>query len=292
MTSTPPPAAEAPPAATAAPAATIFDDPLDDPELYPTFHELLDALQDRGTQVTKGKSAGEMRYNDLTRAVSNTQKTLLSKYKHFGIPKNPTECKRQIASHCIRIRKEQDVVNLPGQFHKYANTEGRVFIISTDVNNGGYRIVLAALLAFWGSRVKESHEQRNANDGLRLAAILLDTKHRSTVRQIMTNLKQDRKQQDQATCPIHAFYSVVSQDFTSPLYVAKSPALAEKIVGHEEMDPNDVSTHIFLCSHYNTFSKLVSLCTTRWIEFHCLEGMQSGWSGRGQVISVPNCDLS
>jgi hypothetical protein len=77
----------------------------------------------------------------------------------------------------------------------------------------------SALLSFWGSRVRESLEQRNANDGLRLAAILLDTKHRSTVRQIMTNLKQDRKQQDQATCPIHAFYSVVSQDFTSPLYV-------------------------------------------------------------------------
>jgi hypothetical protein len=62
----------------------------------------------------------------------------------------------------------------------------------------------------------------------------------------MTNLKQDRKQQDQATCPIHAFYAVVSQDFTSPSYVAKSPALADKIVGYEEMDPNDVSTYCVL----------------------------------------------
>jgi 3-oxoacyl-ACP reductase-like protein len=115
MTSTPAAATEAPSTAAAAAAAStrLFDDPLDDPELYRTFDELLNALQDMGTKVTKGKSAGEMRYNELTRAVSNTQKTLLLKYKHFGIPKNPTECKRQIASHCIRIRKEQDVVNLP-----------------------------------------------------------------------------------------------------------------------------------------------------------------------------------
>jgi hypothetical protein len=249
MTSTPPFAStEAPPpAAAAAPAATLlFDSPEDDPEMYPTFDELLTALQDVGTRVTKGKSAGEMRYNDLTKAASITQKTLLAKYKHVGVPKNATECKRQIASHCIRIRKQVDMVSLPAAFHKYANSEGRVFIINTDVNNGGYRIVLSALLSFWGGKLKESLEQRNANDALRLASILLDEKHRSTVQQIMTNLKQDRKQQDQATCPIHAFYAVVSQDFTNPSYVAKSPALANKIVGHEEMDPNDVSLYCIL----------------------------------------------
>jgi hypothetical protein len=160
MTSAPPvAAAEAPPAAAAAPAATLFDNPEDDPELYLTFDEFLTALQDTGMRVTKGKSAGEMRYNNLTRAVSNTHMTLLAKYKHFGIPKNGTECKRQIASHCICIRKQQDVVNLSVVFHKYANSDGRVFIISTDVNNGGYRIVLSALLSFWSGKLKESLEQ-------------------------------------------------------------------------------------------------------------------------------------
>ena len=64
---------------------------LDDPELYPTFDELLKALQDMGTKVTTGKSAGEMRYNSLTKVVSKTQKTLFSKYKHYGIPKNATD---------------------------------------------------------------------------------------------------------------------------------------------------------------------------------------------------------
>jgi hypothetical protein len=59
----------------------------------------------------------------------------------------------------------------------------------------------------------------------------------------MTNLKQDRKQQDQATCPVKAFYALASQDFTSVSYVAKSPSLVEKIVGYEEMDPNDVSVY-------------------------------------------------
>ena len=90
--SAPPAAAAAPPAAAPAPAATtLFDDPLDYPELYPTFDELLKALQDMGTKVTTGKSAGEMRYNSLTKVVSKTQKTLISKYKHYGIPKNATD---------------------------------------------------------------------------------------------------------------------------------------------------------------------------------------------------------
>jgi hypothetical protein len=95
---------------------------LDDPELYPSFDEIMVALQDVGTKVTKGKAAGEIRYTLLIKAVMKTQKTLLAKYKNLGFPKNPTECKQEIANHCIRIRKLKDVINLPTEFHNYKNT--------------------------------------------------------------------------------------------------------------------------------------------------------------------------
>jgi hypothetical protein len=223
---------------------------LDDPELYPSFDEIMVALQDVGTKVTKGKAAGEIRYTLLIKAAMKTQKTLLAKYKNLGFPKNPTECKREIANHCIHIRKLKDVINLPTEFHNYKNADGQVFVINTELVDGGYRVAMAALLSHWGTKLKESIDQRNPNDALRLAAILLDDKHRTAVQKIMTNLKSDRKQQDQAACPVQAFYSVVSADFTSPSYVANSPALADQIEGHEEMDPNDVSPYwcfMYLC---------------------------------------------
>jgi hypothetical protein len=271
-------ASTAPPAAAAAVvdsnagvSMTVYDEPLDDPELYPSFDEIMVALQDVGTKVTKGKAAGEIRYTLLIKAVTKTQKTLLAKYKHLGFPKNPTECKREIANHCIRIRKLKDVINLPTEFHNYKNADGQVFVINTELVDGGYRVAMAALLSHWGTKQKESIDQRNPNDALRLAAILLDEKHRAAVQKIMTNLKSDRKQQDQAACPAQAFFSVASADFTSPSYVAKSPALADQIEGHEQMDPNDVSPYwcfMDLCYHLlvwvskNNLSTLVLLYTT------------------------------
>jgi hypothetical protein len=224
----------------AAESTTVYADPLLDPALYPSFHEFMTALQDPGEQEKrKGKSRGEMKYPLLMKVLSKTHKVLKEKYVSCGIPKNMTDAKKQIAYQIVRVRQHKDTAALPQQFRDYGK-DGKVFIINDDTEKAGLNIVLCAILASWQSRKAQDVEQRNKNDVLRIAAIMLDPKNRLTVTTIMSNLK-DRKYQDQAICPTKAFFAAASEDFTSPSYIAKSPALANLIEGHEDMDPNAVS---------------------------------------------------
>lgn len=78
-----------------------------------------------------------------------------------------------------------------------------------------------------------------------LAAILLDPANRNTVIIIMSNKKDDKRaHQDQATCPIKAFYGKAATDFGNVLYIARSPTKVALLEGYELMDPNAVSSFI------------------------------------------------
>ena len=72
-------------------------------------------------------------YPKLMKALTFVQWTLQAKYSHFGIPKHPTDCKKQLALACVRIRKNRDKASVPDKFRKYAQDgSDTLFLINHD----------------------------------------------------------------------------------------------------------------------------------------------------------------
>ena len=80
-------------------------------------------------------------YPKLMKVLARVQRTLHAKYAHLGMPKHPTDCKRQLALACVRARKSRDKATVPEEFRKYA-VEGSdtLFLINHDLGNGGFNI--------------------------------------------------------------------------------------------------------------------------------------------------------
>jgi hypothetical protein len=90
----------------------VFDNPADDPECYPKVDDFMLALQDPGklAAVSKKQSAAGTNdavigYPQLMRVLAPVQKTIHAKNSHLGVPKHPTELRRQMALSCERSRK-------------------------------------------------------------------------------------------------------------------------------------------------------------------------------------------
>ena len=226
-----------PAAADAAGAVVVYDNPCNDPDCYPIFDTFMKALQDPGEKNLKNN---EMSYKPLMKALSRVQKTLALKYLKFGVPKNITDCKKQLVLACIRNRKSRDKGLVSENLRKYALPgSDSVFIINDDEEQGGFQIALDSCLQHWEGQKKRSFDSRSPGDACRLASILLLPNHRDAVSKIMSN-KRDRLMQDQSSCPIKAFYEVVAQDFCNVAYNAKLPNKFTLIQGHETIDPNDI----------------------------------------------------
>jgi hypothetical protein len=203
------------------------------------------ALQDPGklAAVSKKQSAGTndavIGYPQLMKVLAPVQKTLHAKYSHLGVPKHPTELRRQMALACVRSRKRRDKGTVPESFRKYgSNGDHMVFVINHNEVNGGFNVPLMACLDYWYSQRKKDLDSRSANDGCRAAAVLLLQEFRDPVLKIMKE-KRDRQMLDQATCPVAAFYEVAAEKFRDPSFVAPLPNKFELIEGHESIDPND-----------------------------------------------------
>ena len=130
------------------PSMQVFDDPLDDKECYPKIDAFMRALQDPGSSSSssaKQKKPGGTRtassdaasscdtvivYPKLMKVMASVQKTLHSKYSHVGMPKHPTDCKRQLVLACVRTQKIRDKGVLPEEFCQYA-VEGSDSLLSS-----------------------------------------------------------------------------------------------------------------------------------------------------------------
>ena len=108
------------------PPLQVFEDPRDDPDCFPKVDDFMRALQDpgetsrpkkHGTKSGGGTNVGSTAastssnavivYPKLMKALTFVQWTLQAKYSHFGIPKHPTDCKKQLALACMRTYSEE-----------------------------------------------------------------------------------------------------------------------------------------------------------------------------------------
>ena len=227
----------------------VFEDPCDDPDCFPKFDAFMHALQDSGesSKQSKKKSGGASSSTDvvivypkLMKVLVGVQRTLQTKYAHLGTPNHPTDCKKQLALACVRVRKSRDKASVPEEFRKYA-IEGSdsLFVINHNLVNGGFNIPLSGCIDHWQSQKKKDVDCRNPDDACRVAAILLLPEFRESVAKIMSE-KKDRAMMDQASCPASAFYEVAAEKFRDASFVAKMPEKVFLIEGHESIDPNDL----------------------------------------------------
>ena len=113
-------------------------------------------------------------YPKLMKALAKVQRTLHAKYAHLGMPKHPTDCKRQLALACIRARKSRGKAAAPNEFCKHAiKGSDTLFLINHYLGNDGFNIPLSACLDHWQSQRKKDVDRCNPNDACRVAAILL-----------------------------------------------------------------------------------------------------------------------
>jgi hypothetical protein len=118
------------------PPLQVFEDPHNDPDCFPNVDHFMQALQDPGetsrprkhgaksgggmaagsTAITTPSSDAVIVYPKLMKTLSLVQRTLQAKYSHFGIPKHPTDCKKQLALACVRTRKNRDKASVPDEF--------------------------------------------------------------------------------------------------------------------------------------------------------------------------------
>ena len=239
------------------PPLQVFEDPRDDPDCFPNVDHFMRTLQNHGetsgprkhdAKSGGGTNAGSTAittsnavivYPKVMKALSSVQRTLQAKYGHFGIPKHPTDCKRQLALACVRSLKNRDKASVPDEFRKYA-PEGSdtLFVINHDLGNGGFNVPLSACLDHWRSQKKKDVDSRNPNDPCRVAAILLLPEFRESVAKIVPERK-DCAMLDQAMCPVSAFYEVAADKFRDTSFLAQVPDKFSLIDSHETIDPND-----------------------------------------------------
>ena len=238
----------------------VFEDPRDDQECFPKVEEFMRALQDPGetskpkkhnaaksgggttavgSTIASSSSDAVIVYPKLMKVLAGVQRTLHTKYAHLGMPKHPTDCRRQLALACVRTRKSRDKAAVPDEFRKFAiDGSDTLFIINHDFSNGGFNIPLSACLDHWQSQKKKDVDSRNPNDACRVAAILLLPEFRDSVAKILSE-KKDRAMLDQAVCPVSAFYEVAADKFRDTLLRVQIPDKFSLIDGHENIDPND-----------------------------------------------------
>ena len=93
-------------------------------------------------------------------------------------------------------------------------------------------MVFTAMLSNWLSKKDQSVSQHVLDDGLHCATILLDPKYHRTMKIIMSNKKSDKRAyQDQAECPVKAFYVDAVAVFRNISYIAKTPVNANLVDG-------------------------------------------------------------
>lgn len=125
--------------------------------------------------------------------VNNTN----DKFNPEGFTKNVTRLKVPLHQCIVLSRKKFDASETNSFFHNFTNKEnGQVCLLADNAADAGIDVAIDDL--FLEHHRQQQHQKNTAgtpNDGLRLAVIVLDPKHRSAVSDMMTK-KKGRKKSD------------------------------------------------------------------------------------------------
>jgi hypothetical protein len=193
--------------------------------LYPDSEEIATALQDVGKRETvkrKGRDITRQKYpliEKLARKLySNIQKECNNP---DGLTKNVHRGAQALYKELVLLRKHVDVTETNVFFHSFGE-DGKVFLITNDPKHSGVDVAIGNFQSATQATLKIKNAARTCNDGLRVACILLDPKHRDSVCGIMSK-KKTRAKMDIPGDYVNNFYQLVLEDFASPQYIASPP---------------------------------------------------------------------
>jgi hypothetical protein len=198
----------------------------DNVAIYPTASEIVQALNDKGQQVKrkeKGREVMRTKYPLLEKLSLKIFTNVTKIIKPEGMDTNVTRGKKRVMTEILVLRKHIDINELDPFFHPYAK-DGKVYTLGNSKVHCGLDMAIESFQKDVEANIAQKNSARTCNDGLRLAAIMLDGQYRSSVSLMLTK-KKDRKQSDIAGDPaLHFFEKVLSECFMNPSYVAPHPS--------------------------------------------------------------------
>jgi len=222
----------------------------DNPEIFPDFAAMAEAMQDPGKVKSGAKSKAEKKTGVQRRQfeldgklATVTFKNILQLHKPQGITVNVSRGKEPLAIEIVTSRRHVDTCDTQMAFHAYGK-ERKVCIVKNCVKCAGVDLAVERFQEAHERAMREKAAHRTPNDGMRLCGILLEQKHRDTVGGIVTN-KKDRKKSDVAGDPNLSFFESILPDFRDVLHDVKHP-LEECMADFDDedkskWDPNDQS---------------------------------------------------
>jgi hypothetical protein len=220
----------------------------DCPEVYPSFDEIITAMQDIGKHQVgkhKGKEVRQHRYPLVEKLSAKIYSSILLEFNNpEGLTKNVSRGKMGLAREIIIRRRHTDITETDPMFHPYGSG-GKVYLVTNSTEHAGLDVCLKCFQDSTEATLRQKNSARTSNDGLRLGCILLDGKYRGSVSGIMSR-KKNRLKSDQSGDPnTHFFDLIVEESFCNPSYQVVPPADCYYAEFPEEekgsWNPNDVS---------------------------------------------------
>ena len=210
--------------------------PVKDASLYPSFHQLLLALQDPGTPNPKSKEQ-ELIFKQVDKLCNNLVKSWLEK-KIDNVPKNQTQAKKGLAKIIIHLRKKIHFTQLNAEFHQCKDKDGDVFYLQNDSTHGGFEMVFSHVYNQWCQNQAKSKATRTPGDAIRLCHLMLKENYRSAIHGYLMKTKKDRAKLDQSKDPTKALFDAIKTEFVDPSIVVPVPAGVDASQFGDDADPN------------------------------------------------------
>jgi hypothetical protein len=192
--------------------------------LYPSPEEIVGALQDVGKSETvkrKGREITRQKYPLILKLARKIYTNIQKELNPEGLTKNISRGAQALYKEIVLVRRHVDISETDVFFHSYG-IDGQVFLITNEPKRCGIDVAIGNFQSSIEAFIKQKNSARTCNDGLRLASILLDSKHRESVSGIMSK-KKNRAKSDIAGDHVTNFYEVARDEFMCQEYIATNP---------------------------------------------------------------------
>jgi hypothetical protein len=216
--------------------------------VYPSFDEIVKAMQDLGKhQVVKhkGKEVRQHRYPLVEKLAAKVYTSILAEFNNpEGLGKNVSRGKLTLARDIIIRRRHTDITEVDPLFHPYGK-DGKVYLVTNSTVHAGLDVCLKSFQEATEATLRQKNTARTSNDGLRLGCILLDAQYRGSVSGIMSRKKTRQKSDVSGDPTAHFFEHILEEAYCNVNYQVHPPSDCYYSEFPEEekgtWDPNDAA---------------------------------------------------
>jgi len=217
--------------------------------IYPTFDEIIVALQDDGvvtgskTKLARETGIQKRRFPLIAKIATQVYKKIKDAYNPGAVlDDNVSRGKNVLAMEILQSRKHIDTCDTDVVFPSFGKN-GKVYIIHNDPMYAGLNLAIKRFQEAHEHNVKSRAANRTPEDGIRLAGVLFYQELRAAVAGVMTN-KKDRKKSDVPGDTTLNFFAEALKCFEDPLFEVPNPRAELWMSEHleedrERWDPNN-----------------------------------------------------